>query len=450
MNRNDGRMLRRGGGAALLVVLIVATQSTRRVSGAEVVTDLPFAVTGSSMWGTGPAFSFNASDFIGLQWSETVGIGPLPLDLLGFNTVSVSGTVSGRIGLEYDFGIDSGTVDVAYPAQATINHPERASAGEAVTVTSAATLTAASTLETRSPQARAKLALPFELAANINGSVDNFFVSVPFTLFPDLAVDATYTFFDINSSNPSFSYSLGDSSVTASIPTVNTSASSPPIPLTSTGSDTFLNLTLDVDEVASALIPQLPPLSGSLNLEVPFTDWEIIDLSYDLLDVDAFLNVNLKQDFQFAPELMVRYTFETGEVVVQSPDAPLNFVMPTVAQVGPSLEISAEYFLNNTFKNDTQIQLEPGMNLSVLSGSLSAAGVELVNFGPAYEASISTSIADISVFNSQFSLGFQIFQTEFSILIPEPSSIVYAGLALLSLGAVAARRQRTRRRAPVV
>jgi len=413
------------------VFFVLAALCSGIVVAGEVNTNLPFEVDGSSMWGPGSGFSFNESDFIGIEWDESISIGPA----LGFE---LSGNTSGKIGLEYEFSIDSGTVDVAYPAAHQINHPDEAMPGDVVSVLATGSMPSAATMETRSPQATAKLELPFELSANASGSVDPPFIDpVPFTLFPNVGVDATHTFFDISSTNPSFSVGFGDfGSVTASIPTVNTTANGSGGMITSMGTDTFFNVNLDLDEVVSTLIPQVPPLSGSLDLGD-----EVASIAFDLLDVDADLDANLKQTFQFGSQLKVTYTLETGQQFTLDADDDFSITIPGFDEVGDELDINAKYFLENTLMNTTAIQIAPGISLSVLSGSAEVFGFELLDFGPVFSDSVSTAF-DIDVFTNSFALDMPMFEANFSIdVIPEPATYYSLAVGLASALLFSARRR---------
>ncbi|MGH2412329.1 MAG: hypothetical protein ACRDEA_01245, partial [Microcystaceae cyanobacterium] len=84
----------------------------------SITSDLNFAVEGKSMWDTGNAFFFRKKDFKGLKWNKTISFSA-PLDLATLN-----GNTSGKIGLEYEFTISSGAVNIKYPVQSTLLYPE--------------------------------------------------------------------------------------------------------------------------------------------------------------------------------------------------------------------------------------------------------------------------------------------------------------------------------------
>lgn len=82
----------------------------------SVTIDAPFYVDGQSMWSSGSAFYYSKNDFIGSSWDNKLSVGSSEFG------VQLTGNTTGKIGLEYDFTISSGSVSVNYPIQSTINH----------------------------------------------------------------------------------------------------------------------------------------------------------------------------------------------------------------------------------------------------------------------------------------------------------------------------------------
>ncbi len=402
------------------LLIAICLSLTSQVPADNIVTNLPFQATGASMWGPGQGFQFQAEDFIGVSWDESIGIGPTA----GFE---LSGNTEGRIGLEYEFTVSSGTVNVDYPVDATINFPNMVNRNEQINISSSANVLGGAMMNTLSPQATARLELPFELSASASGSVDPPFVSpIPFTLFPSLGVDATHTFFDISTTNPSFSVDFGPfGSITASVPTINTSGTPNGGTISTSGSDDVIEFAVDIDGIVSTLIPQVPPLSGSLDLGD-----EIASISYDLLDLQANLDVGIAQSFDFTPGLKVKYTLETGQMFTTNVGDALSFAVPD--GVGNELDVTATYFLDNTFVNDTDLVLEPGITLSVLSGSAEVFGFELLDFGPVFSDGVSAPIP-LDVFSNSFAIDFPTFETNFTIIVPEPSSVVLLAFGIATL-----------------
>ncbi len=383
--------------------------------------DLPFWVEGESMWGPGPAFYFHETDFIGLEWDKSIGIGPI----LGFE---LNGSTSGKVGLEYDFTLSSGSVNISYPVMSTIAFPGSAYPGETVSLSSSF-VNLNGKMETLSPQATAKLELPLILAANAHGSIDPpFFNPIPFTLIPSFNFDGTYTFFDLSTANASFYQDFGGyGSIEAKIPVINTEATLSNGKFSASGSDDFITLNLDVDKVATTLLG-FPPLGGTLSLSKA-------TLSYDLLDVGASLSAGFMQSFEFTPTLKVKYTLENNyEFVTDVGGDPFNFSIPS--NVGDSLDVTSTFFLENQFINNTDLLLTPAINLSVLSGKASVFGYDLLDFGPVYSTGFSHSFP-IDIFDNQFAIeGFQLFENNFSIQIAEAPPDVIPAPGAFILGSI--------------
>ena len=444
--------------AAVWLAVCYGLCAAPEVRAGQTSTDLPFSVTGASMWGPGPAFSFNKSEFIGIDVDQNISFEETILDTtLDTIAFGISGNIKAKVGLEASFTLDSGTVDVSYPAAASISFPDVGQQGTSVTVATTASMSSPGTLTTRSPQASAALKLPFQLSANASGFINPPVASeIPFTLITPFNFDATHTFFDISTGDADFTIQfptvdipgIGDKgafgSITASIPTINTQEMGSGGMITSNGSDSIIDLNLDLDAVASLLIPQIPDLSGSIT--VPFSGG--VGVSYDLLDIDGGLMVNATQDFKFNSDLMARYTLETGQVIVQSADAPLTISLPDAASVGGALDVGVEYFLQNSLRNDTGIALVPSLTAKLFTGSADFGSLGSFSIGPVFgPQSISTSIP-FNVFNNQFALDFPEFTTSFSItIVPEPSAFVLGGLAVtlllaMRLGSRVGRRRR--------
>lgn len=409
------------------VALIV---SAAIVEAGTIFSNLQFKVEEKSMWGTGAGFNFHKADFIGIQWDKTVSIGPT----LGFE---LNGNTSGKMGLEYDFSLSTGTVDINFPVETKISFPDQVRPSDTITLSSSFLNLSGAIMKTFSPQATAKMELPFKLAANANGSIDPPFLDpIPFTLIPSIDLDKTYTFFNLGTGNTSFSKSFGAfGSIEAHIPVINTTGSLSGGKFSSEGSDDFINLSLDVDKVVSTLIPQVPPLGGELAIPNPFdSKEEVASISYDLLDLKAKLDTGFSQDFEFTPTLKVKYEIEGGQEFIVDAGDSINFSVPNGA--GDKIEVSTTYFLENLFKNDTDLILTPGIDLSVLSGTATVFGFDLLDFGPVYNNGIATPIP-IDIFSNQFSIdGFQTFQNAFTISVvptPEPSTWVLVFFGLIGI-----------------
>ena len=180
--------------------------------------------------------------------------------------------------------------------------------------------------------------------------------------------------------------------------------------MSSSGKDDFITLSLDLDEIGSSLIPQIPDLGGELEIPDPFgsdDDPPTATIEYDLLDIQAILNAGFSQSFEFVPNLKVKYALEDGQEFVANVGDSVT--IPTTEDAGESLKVSATYFLDNWFTNDTDFALTPGIELSILSGKATVLGFELFDFGPVFSDGISAPIP-IDIFSKQFTIeGFPTF-----------------------------------------
>ena len=406
---------------ALIVGILMSVPANSKAD--TVDTDLPFSVVGQSMWSSGPAlFSFHETDFIGLEWNESFGVGPtyiFPIGNFGLNA-----STSGKVGLEYDFTLSSGFVDISYPVTSTIAFPGSAYPGETVSLSSSFVNLdnlngLDSKMETLSPQATAKLELPLIFAADVD-VINPFF---PLNIGPSF--DGTYEFFNLSTANASFEKDFwGFGSIKANIPVINTEATLSSGKFSASGSDDFITLTLDVDKVLTTSFG-LPPLGGEFTYD-PLS----ISCSYDLLDVEASLSAGFMQSFEFTPTLKVKYTLENGyEFVTDVGGAPFDFPIPS--GVGDSLDVTAKFFLENQFINDTDLVLTPAIDLSALYGKASLFGYDLIDFGPVFSTGISYPIP-INIFDKQFAMaGFESFENNFSIdIVPVPSALILGALGL--------------------
>jgi len=257
---------------ALIVGILLSVPANSKAD--TVDTDLPFSVMGESMWGPGPAFLFQKTDFIGLEWDESISLPTSPIHIPGSSDPSMYfqlyGSTSGKVGLEYDFTLDSGSVDISYPVTSTIAFPGSAYPGETVSLSSSF-INLNGKMETYSPQATAYVGLPFQLAANFQGIFTSPAYPGAFSsmnlIDPPIDIDETITFFDFRTGGVSIEADFGGfGSIKAKIPEINTEATLSSGKFSSSGSDDFITLGLDVDKVLTTFFG-LPPLGGEFTYD---------------------------------------------------------------------------------------------------------------------------------------------------------------------------------------
>jgi hypothetical protein len=141
------------------------------------------------------------------------------------------------------------------------------------------------------------------------------------------------------------------------------------------------------------------------------------------------------QSFEFTPTLKVKYTLENGdEFVTDVGGDPFDFTIPS--GVGDSLDVTATFFLENQFINNTDLLLTPAINLSALSAEVSIFDLINFDFGPVYSKEIPLYSFPIDIFDKQFPIEFQSFENKFSIQIAESPPDVIPAPGAFILGSI--------------
>lgn len=166
----------------------------------------------------------------------------------------------------------------------------------------------------------------------------------------------------------------------------------------------MLTAKLDLDGIASAVIPQLPPL------EAKFSKFGI-EGSYNLLDVQIAAKLLAKQDFSMALDSIPgQLTLENGDVIDFVAGEDIQYTIPDNYDFGESLEIAADFTVDTTFRNTTGLSYDVGLELDALSASGKAPIPVLpdVNFslGPVLDKDFNLFGGDlINLYDQQFDLG---------------------------------------------
>lgn len=137
------------------------------VAHAGVIYDLgifSFESTGQSMWGSGAAFKKSESVFVGTQWNnKTATIGELVLE----TGAELKVQTSGKIGLDFGYSIDSGSVDTTADFKLSAELPSTVSAGQFFSITTGNNF-ASGTIETQSPEIEAYISAILQLSGSVN------------------------------------------------------------------------------------------------------------------------------------------------------------------------------------------------------------------------------------------------------------------------------------------
>ena len=455
---------------------------------------LAFESSGQSMWDSGAAFRKEDSVFLGAQWTnKTATIGGIAgsaneevFPAIGAITIPVfepsiwhptptwsnplkgywtgcncwkdvtikpaTGPVtidtrtgaelkvhtSGKVGLEFGYSIDSGSVDSTATFQAMAELPDVVQASEFFSINTNSIFDSG-TIKTQSPKAEAYISEILQLSGSIdaqacaltfgcvNGSkalpsvnMDQRILSIdPNSLkildgimpggeaFAEVAIlnrsltlegGATTTVppvpgFKLTTAGltlvsslppgvPAVTVDLAE--LTVFVPDIATAGTGSGVPVTSSGRDDLLSLQLDLD-AAATLFGGLPPLGGNLDL---FDAGPIkLSVSFDLIDVDAGPVLGLTQDFEFTPTLMVDILF-SNPVQVDGLGMRDNWTgewsdLPQFA-ITDTTTFTPTFWLDALLKNDMGLDLGlvGTLDLLKLGATASVGGFDLLDFNP--------------------------------------------------------------------
>jgi len=197
--------------------------------------------------------------------------------------------------------------------------------------------------------------------------------------------------------------------VTVSLPDIQTQGTLNNGSLTSNGEGQLLAVTASIPGIATTVMG-LPPIFGAS------LDAGIFSASYDLLDVEFGPTLNLLQNFQLDPQLMVDLSF-SAPVYAQGLSQKVDFLsvpfdaIPQIAlDPGQTVSVTPSFWLDANFTNSTALGVGGQLGLTALDAqlSLSALGlsVPLGELGPLYQKTLTFDIASFPpLFDQTFSLG---------------------------------------------
>lgn len=517
-------MIRRNYGIAALLLSGLLTSPAF----ASVIYDagnLEFESTAQSMWGSGPGFRKAESVFVGKQWTNAAAtIGGVAggietvIPALGAVTVPVfeprifvptpswsnpfSGywtgcncfkdveikpatdavtvdtrtgaevtlKTSGKVGLEFGYAIDGGTVDTVANFDATAELPDLVNAGEFFSINTADIFTDGA-MQTQSPKAEAYISAIMNLSGSVEGracaltfgcessgvipldflesNLDQRILSIDpgslklldgilpsgealaeipifnqsLTLEGGVSPLPPYLGFKLtNSFGGSLINTLPSPAVTADLaeislnaPDIATSGSGGGTSVTSMGRDDLLSAQLDLDGAAT-LFAGLPP--AGLNFDLIDIGVFKLGVSLDLIDVDAGPVLGITQDFEFKPTLMVNFAFSNP---VQIP----GFANPQSSWSGlwknlPQFAIASNTTFSPTFWLDAMLTNDMGLDLGLvgtldvlkLGATASVGPVDLLGFNP---ISLNNLLGlDNTLFETD-KIGFSVYKDTFSL-----------------------------------
>lgn len=456
---------------------------------------LSFESAGHSMWGTGDAFRKEDSVFLGAEWTNrlaTIGgiagnanevvfpalgavkvpvyepriwvptptwSNPLKGYFTGCNcwkdvtikpaTSAVTADTrtgaelqvrsSGKVGLEFGYAIDSGSVDTKASFRATAEVPELVQQYDYFSLNPKSSFDSGS-IATQSPKIEAYFSTIMKLSGSMNAqacALTQGCVNSGSVALPTVNVDQRILSIDPNSLKlldgvmpdgkafaevpilnqslkleggativppvvgfkltgpggltlatslpPTPAVSVDIAEVTVQIPNIATQATSTGLPLKASGRDDLLSAQLDIDGAATLLSSgSLPPAGINVDLidAGPFK----LSVSVDVIDVDAGPVLGVTQDFDFTAALMAELSFDKPVQIADQDGlhdlwSGLWSELPAFA-IGQTTTFTPKFWLDATLLHDLGLDLGlvGTLDLLKLGATGSVGGVDLLSF----------------------------------------------------------------------
>ncbi len=428
-------------GPIVAVVMILSPGAARAD---DIIVPMVFQAANQSTWGPGAAVQFDFGRFWGVPINESLTVGGF---VLGTGAEATLG-VSGALGLQVGFHLDSGSVDLSYPVTTTLTFPgEQVELDQPFTLGSSFATGSGATLATTFPNIQAFADFVFDIRATASGEVCGVGACTggSTTLFD---VDKTLELAAFNRGGDGEVRVLGANvlvgepldftfgELTLDIPNINTAGSynAQTGLMTSSGQDDFLRLTMDLDLLATSALG-IPPLEGDACIA------DVFCVGYNILDAEAGPDVNIGQNFTFTPNLMVTYAFSSpvreldGTEITSKTLKVGESVQLLPGQGVDNFTVTPTFSLENTFRNQTKLLISGVLDVDALEGSIPVIG----DFGPVFSREFSTPQAGLTVFNQEWKILFaEVDGESFEIeVVPEPGTLL-----LVATGAAFGARRR--------
>jgi hypothetical protein len=327
--------------------------------------------------------------------------------------VGISGSTSGKVGLQSDFTINSGTINAKLPFDLSLDLPAQAKPGETVTIKSSFKLDPTANFSTISPNIKYDLDLIYALQARadfqVGGSNSNLLnINVPEKRKDLVNIDA-------GSVIPKVNIPGGFGSFGLKVPNLNTTGK--PLAdgktLSGTKTDSFLNANLDLDKIATTVLRAtgvpVPDLSGSVSANLGLFGGK---LSYTLADLQLVGNLNLRQKFDLITNSLkgkISLNNAAKTVLDFTVGKDLTFTVPSDIIAG-KLNLSAAVNLDASLKNDTSLGGAVSLDFEALKASISGKilgiSLDLASFSPLYDKSFPIASGTIAnIYDKSFTLG---------------------------------------------
>ena len=428
---------------------------------------LPFRETGGSVWGPGQG-TFTASYFLGPTWDTggTVSLGGFSdLFLLGTFGAQLSASTHGKAGLNFSATASAGSVNINYPVQVTMDFGDRnyLFAGDWTTVLTSYQVSGAASLGTQAPAFSASLDAVLNGYFKGEGKAEAFSATlIDTTITPPPGSDISgngffnYGFNILNTDSllggsDKKNYTLPGGFLTGYVKKPVVTAAGMPNPLaadpriiTATGQDTFFNIRGSVSDLARKVI------QDSTGLYIPIGSDKVsehflgsgFDLGYSFLDLYANVDINVKQDFNFAPVPHVKLQLPAGQTVnwkdkngtehdgVNTIEFDAGDTIRVQIPSNPIMQFTPTYTLPNTFTHTVSLVLNPSLDLNPLklttSGSVAGVSLGSLDWQPIATQTLANTSLAFPITTKTFTLpGFQtLTQTPITVsgrLHPAPS-----------------------------
>lgn len=426
----------------LFILILSFISAVPSLAGSLPPTFHTFQTVNQSMWGPGPAFVFDRTNFYGLDWNKSGGVDLLGCGFVGCYGAEFNAYTSGRIGLDVGLHMEGGSVTASVPTLLLMGFPDAVHTREKLIVAALAGYGDGS-LATAPPTLSAFADLVLEIRAGATGELC--FVSCGSFGGDIVNIDSHTELLAFNRSNDGQLRILGDSlglpasgtiggyvDYDVDFPSIATTGSGSS-EMVSSGNSDFIDLSANVVNIATTALG-LPPLSGSLG-----------SINYNLLSAGLGLDVGVFQNFSLRPRVHVRLDVaETGQTVFFDPTLFHGFAeieVPLDSDL-TSLHITPTFFLDGRFSNETGIALTPYVFAN--GGSFGVSGIGSV--GPLFDLSTDLGEFPVSVYDRDFTLGgFDSFTgPTFEVVIstPEPGSLLLlgGGLAVVAIALIRKRK----------
>ena len=447
---------------------------------------LIFETYGQSMWGTGSSAVINDSAFLGTSWDTSIGplggivgnestrvpgtggslTAPNPLHAVWTacrdsifksvcgnqpsRTITVSNPIpaqfvdtrsgatlnagtDGRVGLELNYAIDSGTVNAGLTYDTRLQLPDQITPGEYFYLNPSSELLIHPTLTTKFPEVSASIDAVFEAGVDFSGQACAALFGCQ-TGSGGFGVEETFEVVSFNDpdSSPGQIKILGEAdpalfqfgskieiggpltnvgNVTVHVPDLETEGQldSGSGTVVAGGETDFIDFRADLDGLATLALG-LPTLLGAS------LDIGPISIAYDIVDVEAGPNLKIVQQFELVPTLMVDLQFDdlvdiAGFGLSNSYTGAWDTLPGIALQADASaITVTPTFHVDAVLHNTTSFGVSGVFTLDALSASASAtvgpASIDIASFEPLYQYSANTTTLNLPpIYDNQFGLG---------------------------------------------